>query len=218
MNNLNLKPWQYSFALHASLVAMFIIMSLIQFDPDSMVDVPIVIEESKEVQNLTEMKENSKVVLKSVNEPEVNKPTREIFGANRNSYTDSSLGSEGVEAKKGNTLAKEADNEKLLDSDADSLPTPTEEYLVSEMPSVLVEVKPIYPKEAREKQIQGDVVLDILIDDQGIVRSAQFIEGAEIFKLVAVDAMKKFKFKPAKVDGKSVAVKIRYRLKFELEY
>ncbi len=157
--------------------------------------------------------------MKSVNEvvPE-KKPTREIFGASRNSHTDKSLGKEGVEAKKGNTLAKEVDQTKLLDSDASNLPTPTEEYLVSDMPVPLSEIRPDYPKEAKEKRIEGAVAMDVLIDASGKVRQVSVIEGPEIFRKNALEAMKKFLFRPAKVSGKAVAVRIRYSIKFKLEF
>jgi periplasmic protein TonB len=118
----------------------------------------------------------------------------------------------------GNTLSKASDSEVLKDSDADSLPSPVEEYLVSEMPSVLSEVRPQYPKEAREKQIEGSVVMDVLIDALGKVREVKIIEGLVVFRSGAVEAMKKFRFKPAVIDGKPVAVRIRYSLKFELEF
>ena len=184
-----------------------------------MYEVPIEIYEPKDIQNLAEVKETPKVVLKSVNEavPD-SKPVREIFGASRESYTDETLGKEGVEAKKGNTLAKEVDKTQLLDSDASSLPTPTEEYLVSEMPVPLSGVRPVYPKEARDKQIEGSVAMDVLIDDKGKVRLASVIEGSEIFRASALEAMQKFLFRPAKVDGKPVAVRIRYSIKFKLEF
>ena len=99
-----------------------------------------------------------------------------------------------------------------------SLPTPTEEYLVSEMPVPLSEVRPVYPKEARDKQIEGSVAMDILIDESGKVRQVNVIEGSEIFRASALVAMQKFLFRPAKVDGKPVAVRIRYSIKFKLEF
>lgn len=216
-----LKPWQLSFLFHFGTAALIIALSFFRISSNDVYEVPIEISEPAEVQNLNEVKEKPKVVLKSVNEPvpeAAAKPAREIFGTNRNAYTDSSLGDEGVDAKKGNTLAKEVDQTKLEDSDATNLPTPTEEYLVSEMPVVLSEVRPVYPKEAREKQLEGAVALDVLIDDQGMVRQVKVIEGAEIFQAGAVEAMKKFRFKAAKVDGKAVAVRIRYSLNFKLEF
>jgi protein TonB len=214
-----LRPWQVSFLFHAVFVALAVILTYFRFSPIERYEVPIEIYEPKDMQNLAEVKEAPKVVLKSVNEPVPDsKPVREIFGASRESYTDKTLGKDGVEAKKGNTLAKEVDKTQLLDSDASSLPTPTEEYLVSEMPVPLSEVRPVYPKEAKDKQIEGSVAMDVLIDDKGKVRLASVIEGSEIFRASALEAMKKFLFRPAKVDGKPVAVRIRYSIKFKLEF
>ena len=213
------RPWSLSILLHLSLVLAFLVITLIKVPEKESFEIPVVVNEPKEIQNIAEVSEKPKVVLKSVNEPiPDSKPTREVFGASRSSYTDESLGSEGIEAKKGNTLAKETDKTTLLDSDADSLPTPTEEYLVSEMPRVLSEVRPNYPKEAKERELEGTVVLDVLIDDQGKVRQVSVIEGESVFRNEALIAMKKFLFKPARVDGKPVAVRIRYSLKFLLEY
>lgn len=86
-----------------------------------------------------------------------------------------------IAVKKGNTLAKEVDQTVLNDSDSDALPSPTEEYLVSDMPQVLSEVKPVYPKEAKEKELEGSVVMDILIDATGRVRQVSVIEGESLF-------------------------------------
>jgi TonB family protein len=215
-----LRPWQLSFLIHAGLAVAFLALTQLKLPETEVIEVPVeVVEPPKEVQGLTEVKERPKVVLKSVNEPIPDAaPKREVFGANRNSYTDESVGDEGVEAKKGNTLAKEADKTVLLDSDADALPTPTEEYLVSEMPRVLTEVRPEYPKEARARELEGAVALDILIDDKGTVRDIAVVDGDPLFRPAAIAAMKKFVFRPAKVDGKPVAVRIRYSLKFLLEY
>jgi outer membrane biosynthesis protein TonB len=52
----------------------------------------------------------------------------------------------------------------------------------------------------------------------GKVREVSVIEGEDIFRNGAINAMKKFLFKPAKVDGRAVAIRIRYSLKFLLEY
>lgn len=216
----SLKSWQVSSLLHIVAVAFFAGVTLLRIAPEQVYEVPIEISGPADIQNIAEIKEEPKVVLKSVNEAVPgNKPVREIFGASRDSYTDESIGADvGVVAKKGNTLAKAVDDTVLLDSDAGALPTPTEEYLVSEMPLVISEVRPNYPQEAREKRIEGAVALDVLIDQFGAVRKVSIIDGPEIFRSGAIDAMKRFKFKPALVDGKPVAVRIRYVLNFKLEY
>jgi protein TonB len=213
------RPAYLSLFFHLIFILSVFLFMNVDIPKREFVEVPIVLEAPKEVQNLTEVKEKPKVVLKSVNEPVSDKPAkREIFGVSRQSYVDESLGQEGVEGKKGNSLAKETDKALLEDSDADSLPMPTEEYLVSEMPSVLSEIRPVYPKEARDKEIEGAVVMDVLIDERGVVRQVTVIDGPEIFRLGATQAMKKFTFRPARVEGRPVAVRIRYSLKFQLEY
>jgi TonB family protein len=214
-----LRPWQLSILLHALLAGAFVILTKISLPAPEVYEVPIYTE-PVEIQKLTEVKEEKpKIVLKSVNEQTSFQSAREVFGANRNSYTDDSVNeAEAVRAKKGNTLAKSTDSEALKDDDATSLPEPTEEYLVSRMPKVISEVRPVYPKEARDKKIEGKVVMDILIDQNGVVRQANVVEGEDIFRTGAIDAMKKFKFKAAEVDGRAVAVKIRYTLRFLLEY
>jgi TonB family protein len=220
MRTYALSPWLTSFLVHLSFVVAFLVLTLFKPAVKETFEVPIEIQAPPvEAQNLKEITKKTEVVLKSVNEavPDFKKSSRQVFGANKNSYTDQS-NAEGIEAKRGNTLTKAADNEVLTDSDADSLPEPTEEYLVSEMPSVFSEVRPEYPSEARKKGLEGNVVLDVLIDDKGQVREARVIEGPQEFRAGAIAAMQKFKFRPAKVDQKPVAVRIRYTLKFQLEY
>jgi TonB family protein len=216
MNNYALRPWHISFFIHFTIGALFLFLIFMKLPTQDYIEVPVEFNVPPEIQNLNKVEDRPKVVLKSVNSTsESHKPTREVFGTSRNSYTDE----QGtVAAKKGNTLAKEADTQILLDTDADSLPTPTEEYLVSQMPVVISEVRPLYPKEAKEKQIEGSVALNVLIDETGTVRQVSVLEGPELFRSGALDAMKKFRFKPALVDGKAVAVRIRYLLKFELEF
>ena len=215
-----LSPRNLSLLFHAILVAIFFLITNVHIKPKvEYLNVPVVYILPDEAMNLKEIKKESKVVLKSVNKVEpIRGEAREVFGLNRNSYTDTKNDSGGIAVKMGNTTAKATDNEILKASDSDSLPTPTEEYLVSQMPRVLVEVRPLYPKIAREKQKEGAVVLDVLIDEKGAVRQVNVVESEEVFKNEAVEAMKKFKFSPANVSGKAVAVKIRYVIKFELEY
>ena len=70
----------------------------------------------------------------------------------------------GESVKLGNTVYHGARCQKLSDDDPDSLPIPAEEFLVSQMPT-LVSVRVPYPAEAKN-EIQGAVVMDILVDLQ----------------------------------------------------
>lgn len=216
----SLSPRSLSISLHFLIVIIFLLFTKYSFKKDlTPIEVPVVYSSPSEVMNIKEIKAEEKIILKSINKPqEKANPTREVFGLNRNSYTDDRSGAAGIAVKKGNTVAKASDAEILKDTDGDSLPTPTEEYLVSQMPRVLSEVRPLYPQAAKDNKKEGSVILNVLIDEKGIVRQVEVIESEEIFKKEALLAMKRFKFSPALVNGKPVAVKIRYVINFKLEY
>ena len=139
----------------------------------------------------------------------------EVFGASRNALS----APEGEAVKSGNTVAKAPDQEKLRPGDAESLPIPSEEYLVTQMPRLKIEVRIPYPPEARKKGNQGAVVMDLLIDTGGKVRKVDYIEGPDPYlNAAAVEAAKSFEFTPAMIQDKPVSVKIRYSYRFVLEH
>ena len=63
-----------------------------------------------------------------------------------------------------------------------------------------------YPLKARREQLQGEVRLKILISEAGDVESVEVLYGDPIFAEAAVDAVKKWKFKPYIRDGKPVKI------------
>ncbi|MFN7685325.1 MAG: TonB family protein [Oligoflexia bacterium] len=141
---------------------------------------------------------------------------RAVFGMSRKSLTADDA--QSPDAKAGNTLAKTPDTTKLKDSDADSLPIPTDDYLVSQMPVLLGDFRVPYPADARKAGIQGAVLMDLLIDAQGRVRQAQVIRPLfPSLDQAALEAAKNLVFKPASVAEQAVAVRIRYAYRFVLE-
>jgi periplasmic protein TonB len=146
---------------------------------------------------------------------------RAVFGISRRALTEGKSSSEesaGIEVKAGNTLAVAPDDKTLRPDDAESLPIPTEEFLVTEMPRLLAEVRIPYPKEAKEKGIEGPVVMGLLIDVDGNVRDATLLEGpGHGLDEAAMEAVRRLRFSPAKVEKKAVAVRIRYIYRFVLE-
>lgn len=142
-------------------------------------------------------------------------PPKKVFGLNKNTLQGGERAA--VTVKAGNTIAKDLDQEKINPEDAEALPIPTEEYLVTQMPRLKSEVRIPYPAEARQKNIEGAVIMDILIDEKGKVRSASLVEGPGYgLNEAALKAITQFEFAPAVVDKKPVAVKIRYSYRFVL--
>lgn len=142
---------------------------------------------------------------------------RAVFGVSRKALTDSTDGT-APDLKKGNTVAKNPDQEKLRESDEDSLPIPTEEYLVTAMPTLDQEYRIPYPPQAKKAGIQGRVIMDLLIDNEGKVRKADLVDGpGSGLNEAALEAVKSFRFKPARIQDRPVAVRIRYSYHFILE-
>jgi TonB family protein len=76
--------------------------------------------------------------------------------------------------------------------------------------------KAIYPPEAKEKGIQGQVVGMILVSETGSVESAHFFKGDPILAASAAEAAKTWRFKPVLKDGKPMAVVSRATFNFVL--
>ncbi len=68
-------------------------------------------------------------------------------------------------------------------------------------------VEPIYPKEALENAISGQVNVEVLVDGFGVVRSAKAIAGAELLLNSAVEAAYKTRVHPRWLGGQPVNVK-----------
>lgn len=149
--------------------------------------------------------------------PKIQPEQRQVFGASRKSIAAAAQ-ADAVSIKQGNTIAKAADDLHLRDSDADSLPLPADDYLVSAMPVLTSEVRIPYPEEARRANIEGPVIMDLLIDNQGEVRQVTLVQGPGFgLNEAATQALRNFKFSPARIDQQAVAVRIRYTYRFVLE-
>ena len=178
-------------------------------------------DEPLEIELLEKVAESPQAALeiKKPPAPKVEKKieARQVFGASRNSLTSSNP-AVGVEVKAGNTVAKAPDQETLRPEDADSLPIPAEEYLVSQMPVLIGDFRVPYPPEAKKAGIAGAVILDLLIDPSGSVRQVTLVEGPGFgLNEAAVQAAAKLRFKPARIREQAVAVKIRYAYRFVLD-
>jgi TonB family protein len=68
---------------------------------------------------------------------------------------------------------------------------------------------PIYPREASAQGLQGQVVIQLEISEAGDVTSATAVSGEPALAAAAIDAMKKWKFKPFIKDGKAVPVRVK---------
>ena len=219
-----MKPIHSSLFIHLGLGTLLLGLSFI-FNPKlhekNLVEVRVVEAVKRPLKKTSVMPLKSAPIAKSsVPNKKIKKKNtagkRKVFGVTKKSLRSSD--STAVKAKVGNTIAKKVDQKKLKKGDDESLPIPEEDYMVTAMPRVVSEFRDPYPKEAKEKGIEGKVILEILIDNEGRVRKATLIDGPGYgLNEVALASIKKFKFAPAKIGDQTVAVVIRYGINFVLE-
>jgi TonB family protein len=77
-------------------------------------------------------------------------------------------------------------------------------------------VAPTYPQMAQIAHIQGVVVLEITITDQGSVANPKPVSGHPILIPAAVDAVKQWEFEPFLVNGSAVPVRSPIKVAFGL--
>jgi periplasmic protein TonB len=82
----------------------------------------------------------------------------------------------------------------------------------------LVRVKPNYPARAASRHIEGWVKIEFTVNPSGSVANARVIGASPpgIFDEAALDAIKKWKFKPKIVNGNAVVQRAVQTLKFTL--
>ena len=77
--------------------------------------------------------------------------------------------------------------------------------------------QPNYPKKALSDKVEGVVRLDVEIDPDGKVRSVYSSEGNLILAEAASQAIHKWRFHPAQINGKPVEDKVRIKVEFRLD-
>lgn len=79
-------------------------------------------------------------------------------------------------------------------------------------------VAPKFPEEMRRAGNSGIVTVSILIDEKGNVTDPKVVKASnDAFSEPAIEALKKWKFKPAKKDGEAVAIRVSIPVQFNAE-
>lgn len=84
-------------------------------------------------------------------------------------------------------------------------------------PGLLREVKPDYTEDARRRGIEGDVVLEIIVRSDGAVGSVKVLQGLGAgLDERAIDAVRQWRFSPARRLGTPVDVVVEVAVEFKL--
>src|SRR5262249_19206118 len=76
---------------------------------------------------------------------------------------------------------------------------------------------PEYPPDAAAQGLRGIVILELLIDTDGHVLSADVVRSVPPFDQAALVAVKKWQYEPTKLDGKLVKVRLTLPITFAMK-
>jgi protein TonB len=76
--------------------------------------------------------------------------------------------------------------------------------------------EPVYPLPAQQAHVQGSVVLQASIGEDGMVQALQVISGPAMLTSAALEAVKQWHFKPHYEAGKAVATETRITVNFTI--
>lgn len=91
-------------------------------------------------------------------------------------------------------------------------------FEVDKKPVLIKAVPPVYPDNARKLQIEGKVVVTVIVDETGRVISTTIFKSVPDLDEAARDAASKCLFYPAYIDGKPVKVKMNIPFDFHLRH
>ena len=77
-------------------------------------------------------------------------------------------------------------------------------------------VPPVYPQQAKVLRMEGKVVLDAMVMEDGSLRDVKVVQGPLVFTVSALDAVKQWRYKPFVLDGKAVKSPMQIVVDFKL--
>ena len=90
---------------------------------------------------------------------------------------------------------------------------------LDEPPRPLARLKPIYPPQARMRRIEGEVVVEFIVNAEGTAQDIVVVSSrpGDIFATAAVRAIERWRFTPGTKDGEAVATRVRQKVAFKLD-
>jgi protein TonB len=104
--------------------------------------------------------------------------------------------------------------DSLVIASGDDLPSEGEFVYYEDEPTPVTAPPPAYPEFARDAGITGKVTLHVLVGKDGRVKNVKVIKGVTGLDAAAVEAVKKWVFKPALSNNKPIGVWVEVPMDF----
>lgn len=94
-------------------------------------------------------------------------------------------------------------------------------YTLNELdasPRPLARLNPIYPVQARMRKLEGHVVVEFVVNEEGRTEELLVVESVpgDVFVKPATRAIERWRFAPGTLEGKPVATRVRQKVNFSL--
>ncbi|MGC1684342.1 MAG: energy transducer TonB, partial [Candidatus Acidiferrales bacterium] len=105
-------------------------------------------------------------------------------------------------------------NAPAVKAPAAKTPAPISAGGVVTQPRLIWSSSPVYPTLAKQANIQGDVKLEITINESGRVSKTKVLSGPTLLQQPAINAVRDWKYTPSTLDGKPVPFQLIVTVQF----
>jgi len=126
---------------------------------------------------------------------------------------DFNITSQGVDCKDKGQAKKNPEIAKILDFTKNNYPDNVNP------PELLEFQRPVYPENLRERDIEGKVILKLLINKEGKVQEIQIFQssGYKMFDQIAIKAVGQWRFKPARKGNQQMVSWVLIPINFQIK-
>ncbi len=90
--------------------------------------------------------------------------------------------------------------------------------LLDSVPRTRVQSPPVYPHEARQSGLTGEVLVEFMVDEDGRVMNVRVVRSSHAtFEAPTLTAVAKWRFEPGRKNGRAVRFQMRVPVRFGLE-
>jgi general secretion pathway protein A len=82
---------------------------------------------------------------------------------------------------------------------------------------LLSSISPVYPQMAKNMRVEGTVLIDAFVDENGRVSTMKVVSGPVLLRQAALDALVHWKYQPATLDGKAIPMHTTIRMEFHVQ-
>jgi periplasmic protein TonB len=83
-------------------------------------------------------------------------------------------------------------------------------------PRKVADALPVYPPIAQASRTSGIVIVEVVISDTGEVTSARILRSIPLLDAAALDAVRKWRFEPARLNGEAIPIVMTVTVNFQL--